>query len=436
MRVRIILLAALWLAGGALRATPLPEMQGVASKLTIYLAKGPANSCGPGCDHWIAVEGKVDEDAAARIRRFLQKVKDTQRPIYFNSPGGVVEQSFIIGRLLRSRKAVARVGHTLVKACQAGTQVDGACLKIKTAGSEVEAEIATQHSMCNSACANLFLGATRREVAPDATMAVHNSKMTLTIRGHPPPGMIEAFTERSRARASRERTAYVTEMGISRELADLIGTVKFETPHNLTRAELYRFGIDTRAVSETAWTLESASRPYLRKIALARKADGAAFRIMEWRLFCENKDLTPLMFIRELGNDTVSSVVLMAGSQKLAAFNSNPARVVSYEIWNGTIVADAMKTVLAAATVQMELSTLAPDGKAGTDLFDIDTNGLEQAWTKLQASCPAAPNPAKPAPSAPEVPQTQSPATIATARDTGAAFTQPVPSLRDTFSDR
>ena len=35
-------------------------------KLIIYLAKGPANSCGPGCDHWIAVEGKVDQGAVVR----------------------------------------------------------------------------------------------------------------------------------------------------------------------------------------------------------------------------------------------------------------------------------------------------------------------------------------------------------------------------------
>ena len=36
--------------------------------------------------------------------------------------------------------------------------------------------------MCNSACGYLFLGATR-EVAPDAVVAVHNSKLTLVVRG-------------------------------------------------------------------------------------------------------------------------------------------------------------------------------------------------------------------------------------------------------------
>ena len=100
MIVRVLLLTALSLIHGELCADPLTEKAGFASKLIIYLAKGPANSCGTGCDHWIAIEGKVDQDAGSRIRRFLRNVKDTQLPIYFHSPGGMVEQAFVIGRLL------------------------------------------------------------------------------------------------------------------------------------------------------------------------------------------------------------------------------------------------------------------------------------------------------------------------------------------------
>ncbi len=101
------------------------------------------------------------------------------------------------------------------------------------------------------------------------------------------------------AKADRERASFIAAMGISHELDDLIRTVKFENSHMLTRPELYRFGIDTRAIAETGWTLETAARPYVRKIALAKKSDGASFRTMEWRLFCENKDRARLMFIRE-----------------------------------------------------------------------------------------------------------------------------------------
>jgi hypothetical protein len=398
MMFRALLVAGLLLIHGQLRAEPLSDVPGFAPKLIIYQAKGPANACGPGCDRWIAVEGKVDLGAAARIRGFLRDVKDTQRPIYFHSPGGAVEQALIIGRLLRSRKAIARVGRTIVAACSAGTQVDDACLKIKAGGGEVQADIVTYHAMCNSACGYLFLGATTREVAPDAAMAVHNSRFTMAVRGHPPAQLVAAATQRGIAKADRERASFIAAMGISHELVDLVRTVKFETPHTLTRPELYRFGIDTRPLVETAWTLETGARPYILKVALAKKKDGAEFRMMEWRLFCENRDRGRLMFIREFDKGTagVNSVVMMVDSEKPVTFGGFPAQAGPYEAWSGTIAPDAMKTVLAASHLQMGQGTLSADGKTSQELFDIDTIGLEPAWTQLFASCPATPKNARP----------------------------------------
>ena len=393
MIFRVLFVAALLLIPSVMRAKPATDDAGFAPKLTIYLARGAANACGPGCDRWIAVEGKIDQDAASRISRFLRNVKDTQRPLYFHSPGGSVEQSFAIGRLLRRRKAVARVGRTIVTACGAGTQVDDACLKIKTGGGEVEAEIATRHAMCNSACSYLFLGATTREVAPDAVMAVHNSKLTLVLHGHPSPQQIAAFTDHTLARADRERASFIEAMGISHELTDLVSTVKFENMHILTRPELYRFGIDTRSTVETAWTLEGASRPFVRTVVLGRKDDGQSFRTMELRLFCENKDRARLMFVRESdkGAAGMNSVIMIAGSEKPLIFGKFPARVGTYEVWSETVAPDTMKAMLTASHLQMGEGTSLPDGKTSLVTFEVDTNGLDAAWTQILASCPAAP---------------------------------------------
>jgi len=379
-------------------AEPSPATAGFAPKLIIYLAKGAANACGPGCDHWIAVEGTVDRAAATRIERFLRAVKDN-RPIYFHSPGGSVEPAYVIGRLLRSRKVIARVGRTIVAACAAGSQVDDACLKIKTAGGEVEAELSTYHAMCNSACSYLFLGATTREVAPDAALAVHSSKLTLVVHGHPPPQLVAAYREKSMAKADRDRAAFIQAMGISRELNDLIKTVKFESLHVLERPELYRFGIDTRTMAETDWALETAARPYIHKIALSRKTGGASFRAMEWRLFCDTKDRARLMFVREFDKDAAgtSSVVLMAGAEKPVTFGAVPVRIGTYEAWTGTIAAGAMKSMLSASRLQIGAGTLTPDGKTDQEILDIGTAGLEPAWSRLFESCPAAPAYDKPA---------------------------------------
>jgi hypothetical protein len=397
MMLRLFLLAALLLVHGEVRAETPAEKAGFAPTLIIYNAKGPANSCGPGCDRWIAVEGQVDEGAAARVSRFLRDVKDSKRPIYFHSPGGSVRPSYAIARLLRSRKAVGRIGRTIATGCAGGTQVDAACLKVKTAGGEVEATLTTRNAMCNSACGYLFLGATTREVAPDAAIAVHNSKLTLHARGPFSAQQIAEFKQRGMANADRERAAFVVSMGIARELDDLIKTVKFESLHILTRTELYRFGIDTRPLPETAWTLESASRPYIRKIAVAKQGEGAAFRTMEWRLFCENKDRARLMFVRESdpSGGALKTMMLMAGSDKSVAFGRYPARVGKYEVWSDVVAPDAMQAMLAASRLQMGEGTLSAEGKTTLATFDIDTLGLGASWTQLLSSCPA--NTARPA---------------------------------------
>lgn len=391
MILRLLLTSVLLLVHGALHAEPsAAEKKGFAPRLLIYNAKGPTDSCGAGCDRWIAVEGEVDAGAASRIRRFLAEDRDSKRPIYFHSPGGMVEQSYVIARLLRGRKAVARVGRTVAKACAGGTQVDAACLKVKTAGGEVEAELTTRNAMCNSACSYLFFGATTREVAPDALVGVHSSRFTLVVRGNPPPGVVAEFRKSRMAKADRERAAFVTSMGISRDLDDLIKTVKFESVHALTRAELYRFGIDRRALVETRWTLEAAARPYIRKVAATKSADGDSFRIMEWRLFCENNQRARLMFVRESEQGTAgtSSVMMTAGADKSVAFGRYPARAGKLEVWSEAVAPDAMQAILAAPRLQMGERIQAAEGNANVVTFEIDTVGLGASWAQLLPSCP------------------------------------------------
>ncbi|TWB91361.1 hypothetical protein FBZ93_113230 [Bradyrhizobium macuxiense] len=408
---RLLFFVALVLIPGVLRAEEAPvEKAGFAKKLTIYLAKGPANACGAGCDRWIAIEGEIDRDAAARVRSFLLAVKDPQLPIYLHSPGGNVEQSYAIARFLRARKATARVGRTSVPACSTGTQIDAACLKIKAAKGEVEAELATRNAMCVSACAYLFLGATDREVAPDSVLAVHNSRLMFVVHGHPPPQVVADFRRREMVSADRDRNVFLAAMGISRELSDLIRTVKFENLHVLTRPELYRFGIDTRPLPDTLWAVEKETRPYVRKIVQQKKGDGSSFRMMEWRLFCENKDRGRLMFVREFDEGAAgrSTVVMMAGLTKAIAFGRLPARFGKYEVWSDPVTADIVKAMTAVPQLQIGESALSSDGKPdatrpGVATFDIDTTGLRQGWTQLLASCPAAtagPKPASPWPAA------------------------------------
>lgn len=395
MLARILLLASLLLPG-TLRAEATPtEKAGFASRLTIYLAKGAPDACGPGCDRWIAIEGDIDREAASRIRRFLATVKDLQRPIYLHSPGGNVEQSYAIGRLLRSRKAFARVGRTIATACAAGTQVDAACLKLKNASGEVEAVLTTNRAMCNSACAYLFLGATSREVAPDATMAVHNSRLVLAFDGRPDPAAVAEYRRRRLLAADRDRAAFIAAMGIGRELDSLIRSVKFESLHVLSRSELYGFGIDTRPLAETIWTLEKEARPFVRKIATAKKESGSTFRTMELRLSCESSKGAPLTFAAEVDEAAVgkSTIRIAADADKDKAAGGSLMRSGKYEVWLGNIDADMIKAILVSRFLEVRKTTPIAEDKTDIATFELDLTGLPSQWARLKASC-AVPTPA------------------------------------------
>ena len=402
MTLRAVLVAILVLICGPASAAPVVRAvpgTAPAAPMTFYVAKGAPNACGPGCDRWIAVEGQIDSNAAARFQKFLRQVRDRSLPIYFSSPGGNLDQALAMGAMLRERPVIARVARTVVKECGFEAQDSDVCLKLKQSGRELHGDLWTRGAMCNSACPYLVLGAATREIAPDAVLAVHSPKVVVHFRGGTPSRELRAAaTERGLARAERMLSTYLVRMGADTGLLYLASTIKFEDMHVLTREQIASFGIDTRPFPETAWTLEPAVRPFVRKIALAKKDSGASFRMLEWRLFCENKDRARLTFLRELdqGAAGASSVIMMAGSEKSVAFGKFPARVGKYEVWSDTIAPGPMKAMLAAPRLQMGEGTLTPEGKTNLASFDIDTNGLEPAWTQLLASCPAAPNSAKP----------------------------------------
>src|SRR5690348_11508043 len=108
MTSRIIMLILFLPLFGAVRAAPPTQparpVAENAAPISFTVVKGPPGACGPGCDRWIAAEGKIDAAAAVRFRRFLKQISDLSLPIYLHSPGGNLEQALAIGSMLRERK--------------------------------------------------------------------------------------------------------------------------------------------------------------------------------------------------------------------------------------------------------------------------------------------------------------------------------------------
>jgi len=293
----LLLVGPVWAAPVAQPARPAAEN---AAPISFTAVKGPPGACGPGCDRWIAAEGKIDNGAAARFRKFLKQIGDISLPIYLHSPGGNLEQALAIGSMLRERKFVARVGRTIVEECGFEAQDGDVCVKLKQSGRELHGEVWTRGATCNSACPYLILGAVTREIAPDAFLAVHSPHVILNFTGGVPTREMRAKAlEQAMTRSDGMVSAYLKKMGVAQGLLAAARAVRFEDMHVLTREEIAGFGIDPRRRVETPWVFEQFSRGLVYKTASERVGEAGAFRTTRIQLFCIDANQYELHFQRQ-----------------------------------------------------------------------------------------------------------------------------------------
>src|SRR5262245_37483137 len=148
--------------------------------LLFYLAKGEPDACGEGGSEWIAAEGYFDFGAAERLRAFLGKLSGRKLPIYFQSPGGYIDQSIAIGLLLREHQMTAGVAKTIPGACTSNAAP--ACRAAKRSRAAVSARLIEIDAACNSACVYALIGAKTRLVSPGARLGIHSTKLAGTSR--------------------------------------------------------------------------------------------------------------------------------------------------------------------------------------------------------------------------------------------------------------
>jgi hypothetical protein len=363
--------------------------KGVSPVTAVYVAKGAADSCGAGCDRWIAVEGRMDTGAAARLRALFRSQNNVALPIYLHSPGGDVRQGLAMGRMLRERKAIGRVGRTVVKACAADAQAEPACLKLKQTGRELEAELTASGAYCNSSCAYLLFGAAVREVSPDVTVGVHSARVTLRSRGR---ALSQTVLDRASQRAidgmNREIAGYLAAMGIDRSLFDLVKTVSFERMHALKRDELVRFGIDKRELVETNWVFtDRGTRSSIDKVVQVRNGpDTKDVRTQRWRLTCAYGPRMVLSYLRGNGDETLASAVVRFGADQKIVMGAQ----VRSEL-RSVIVEANMIEKLKSAT-QLSLMEVGPVASAAGDETPVretvlSTAGLPRSIELLAVWC-------------------------------------------------
>jgi hypothetical protein len=394
MNWRTVFLAILVLAGGsASAAVPRVRPAPVAvptPPMVFYVVKGAIDACGRGCDSWIAVEGQVDAGAALRFKKFLARIGNRNLPLYFYSPGGNLDQALAMGAMLRERRAVARVARTVVRECGFEAQDGDACLKLKQSGRELRGDLWTRGATCNSACPYLMLGATTREIAADALLAVHSPKVVVHFRGGTPSAeMRAAATVRGIERADRMLASYIVKMGGDIGLLELARTIKFESMHVLTREEMVRFGIDRRDFVETPWIFENNGRSMARKAIVERNESDKSWRSTQWRIICFNADQFELDLQRPaLSGAVFPTLAISTGAAVAQYFKSPPAKLQGFEIWGLRMNKESVQSLLSEPQFNFTETSQASGGARTARTAKLSSEGLGRALASLTETCP------------------------------------------------
>ena len=278
----------------------------------------------------------------------------------------------------------------MVRECGLEAQDSDVCLKLKQSGRELHGELWTRGATCNSTCPYLVLGATTREIAADALLAVHSAKVIVHFRGGvPTPQMKADATVRGIERSDRMLSSYIVKMGGDIGLLELARSVKFESMHILTRDEIIRFGIDHRDFVETPWTFENNGRSMARKAVVERNDADKSWRAMQWRIICFNTDQFELDFQRPaLASPVVPTLSISNGSSAAQYFKSPPAKLQGFEIWGLRMNKEGIQSLLSEPQFEFSEASQASGGKRLARTAKLSSEGLSRALASLIESCP------------------------------------------------
>jgi len=356
--------------------------------MVFYLAKGEPDSCGPGCDEWIAAEGTITLGTAGRMRSFLKR-HGGNRPIYFYSPGGITAESIGIGRLMRERGMRAGVARTIPVGCEGDERK---CAAAKRSGREIIARLTSSLSQCNSACVYAIVGAREREVAPEAHLGIHASKTVIV--GYWPKNVKLPSEARTRFKAENQRQIrrYLVDMGIPAALLDEAEKVPHESVHALSREEMVRFYIDTRRVVESGWIFDDrfADKGGIFKSIDITDTNSAHYRKTMLQVSCFGRDKFLVGYAREVGpkEQSFAPVKIVAASEEFQL--APPAEPVvlkdpakRYDVRGAPVPVAAFES--AAAQKQIEIAPAMTDSKPIT--LKLSTIGLASAISSLSQRC-------------------------------------------------
>jgi hypothetical protein len=366
-----------------------PAVKNVSPPIIFFVAKGEANSCGEGCDTWIAAHGEFDSSAAARLKRLLARIGKRDLPIFFFSPGGNGREAMAIGRMMRERKMRVGVARTILSDCK-DSEFSDSCNAMRRSDREVAASLNTL-SMCASACVYAMLGGQTRDVSANAILAVHSSKIVLMRNGRrvPVKGALVAYAEKRSQVFEAEIDRYTKSMGIDSELLKVARSVPFESSRNLTREEIFKFGIDKRDAGDSGWTVQQVNYRTAATVTMFRRGWGGRdnFGLLRLALSCLPSGVIDIDYLaRGSGGPWPTDKLVMVFDDERVEFKRfGDGRTSPVERASATMTRDAAWQLAKAARVSMALE----GGEGATLQTQIGRAGLAHAMSEMLSRCGA-----------------------------------------------
>jgi hypothetical protein len=370
--------------------------------LTFFLARGPEDSCGPGCREWIAADGQFDEGSAARFRVFLARTKVRNLPVFFNSNGGLQEEAMAIGRIMRERRMRAGIALTRPEICTRKPDDRAVCDTAKKSGKPLAAEWTSYDASCNSACGIALIGAAERWIPPGGGIGIHSPAYYCFLRsgrivGQKGNSDLAAQCRKFTAQGAEQLAGYVREMGIASGFVEAMQKVPHSEVRYLTREELVAFGIDNGDLAETPWMSKPGAAQVTVKVLLeATGADGG--KRMGWlELQCDSGGGSSIVFVRPaIGGDegAGTEVTLTAGerrfvfSPKEMSTHKNPTEpAVPYLRRRILVPTPEIAALATQPAMDLRITPNAGTPNAKTQVTRISNAGLQERWRSVVKSC-------------------------------------------------
>lgn len=373
------------------------------SPITLYMAKGAPDICGPGCSEWIVAEGTIGVGSAAQFRALLARLGKQKPPVIFHSPGGLLGQGLEIGRMIREKGLASALGRTIPLDCGNSENENKAkeCRDLKKSGKKLDADLQVSEGRCSSACVYAMLGGKTRSVAPGARLGVHASKRvkgSIAGKKYTEVDFSKLSAQQQKEHVQRVRDAeraYVRAMGIDLELVEVSNAVPFEDIRYLTRAQIIKFGIDRSSFAETAWKFAEgeSTAPAMSKFFIeARGGEKRDYPTSYIKLACGNGGKATVAYSRGMAVDETnkSQIKFLVGEESLPVASTGVRQYAWIENERSFdvrfAVADFSRLRVAGDALEiLETSGTPPD--SSTHTVKLSAKGWGEALGRLREKC-------------------------------------------------